>query len=227
VGRLLNLASDASRPLTLPALCHLPPLPSVPPPAVPPPAPSLCFRSAVGRPWGKMGPRRGRMRPPRRGDHRRHGGLEGAVGLDGAGAARGWSSRRGGCSNGGGALFIEHDPVVVLTARVTTATRVLPVLACDPEGGARVGGKRRMSDAAPPAPQSSSPRRPLPPPPHPRPSSPPYPLIPISASPCTRRETVRLRKRARECTQHSDGGATAHRCGPCHVIRIHGRTGSS
>ena len=95
VGRLLNLASDASRPLTLPALCHLPPLPSVPPPAVPPPAPSLCFRSAVGRPWGKMGPRRGRMRPPRRGDHRRHGGLEGAVGLDGAGAARGWSPRRG------------------------------------------------------------------------------------------------------------------------------------
>ena len=33
-------------------------------------------------------------------------------------------------AGGSGALFVEHDPVVVLTASVTTTTRVLPVLAC-------------------------------------------------------------------------------------------------
>ena len=35
----------------------------------------------------------------------------------------------------GGALFIEHNPVVVLTAGVTATSRVLPVLTCDSVGG--------------------------------------------------------------------------------------------
>ena len=111
----------------------------------------------------------------------------------GSGTARGGSASARRLFDCGGALFIEHNPVVVLTAGVTATSRVLPVLTCDSVGG-------HASDNA--KPEQCQP-----------PPEPPGTLAP--------------RECACWCTQLSRRGGAAHRCDPCHVIRYHGRTGSS
>jgi len=111
----------------------------------------------------------------------------------GSGAARGSSASARRVFDCGGALFIEHNPVVVLTAGVTATSRVLPVLTCDSVEG-------HASDNA--KPEQCQP-----------PPEPPGTLAP--------------RECACWCTQLSRRGGAAHRCDPCHVIRYHGRTGSS